>query len=80
MDRRGRKDTGIGRDFAALDGQTETEPGRREVTVLSDARKQREKKRYADLVMKAWADLEHADRRAYLDKKGDVQIKARERL
>lgn len=44
------------------------------------ARKERERRRYADLVMKTFSDMEHADKRAVLDRKAEVQIAARERL
>lgn len=80
MDSRGRKDTGISRATPATDDQNEADPGRREVISLAGIKKQREKERYAALVMKVWDDWEHADKRALLDKKGEVQIKARERL
>ncbi len=47
---------------------------------MNAARKKRERKRYADLVMKTYCDMDHADKRAFLDRKADVQIAARERL
>lgn len=50
------------------------------VESLADAKKRREKKDYARLVLKIFADLEHADTRELLDRKGEMQIKARERL
>lgn len=50
------------------------------VTDLAAAKKERERKRYASLVLKAWDDFEHDDKRQMLDRKGEVQIKARERL
>lgn len=50
------------------------------VESLSEAKKRLEKKKYARLVMKAWGDMEHADKREALDRKGETQIKARERL
>lgn len=80
MDRRRQQGAGIRRNAVAADDQAETQSGGREIVSLSAVRKQREKERYADLVMKVWDDWEHADKRALLDKKGEVQIKARERL
>jgi hypothetical protein len=51
-----------------------------EVESLADAKKRREKKAYAELVLKTFRDFEHADKREILDRKGEVQIKARERI
>ncbi len=47
---------------------------------IKAAKAKRERERYAALVLKVWDDWEHADRREMLDRKGEVQIKARERL
>jgi hypothetical protein len=47
---------------------------------LAAAKAERDRKRYAALVMKAWDDQEHAEKRAFLDRKAEVQIAARERL
>lgn len=47
---------------------------------ITDARQQRDRKRYAALVLKAWNDQEHEDKRQFLDRKAEVEIKARERL
>lgn len=53
-------------------------PGMRR-EILRDFRR-REKERYDRLVLQTWDDVEHADKRQMLDRKADVQIKARERL
>jgi hypothetical protein len=50
------------------------------VVDLAAQRRRREKERYTDLVLKAYDDLDHADKREILDRKGEVQIKARETL
>lgn len=50
------------------------------VESLADAKKRLEKKAYARLVLKAFRDLEHADKRELLDRKSETQIKSRERL
>jgi hypothetical protein len=50
------------------------------VVNLADAKKERKRKKYADLVMKVFNEMEHADKRAVLDKAAEVQIAARERL
>jgi len=47
---------------------------------LLDERERRKRKAYAALVLKVWDDQEHAEKRAQLDRKAEVQIKARERL
>lgn len=47
---------------------------------LAEAKKRREREAYSRLVMKAWDDMEHADKRKVLDLKAETQIKARERL
>lgn len=47
---------------------------------LKAAKKEQERKRYADLVMQKFNDFEHADKREFLDRKAEVQIKARETL
>lgn len=47
---------------------------------LADAKKKREREAYNRLVLKAWDDMEHADKRKVLDLKAETQIKARERL
>lgn len=50
------------------------------VVNLASAKQARDRTRYAALVMKVWDDMEHADRRVFLDRKAEVQIAARERL
>lgn len=37
-------------------------------------------KAYQDLVMQVWADMDHADRRDFLEKKAEVERAARRRL
>jgi hypothetical protein len=51
-----------------------------EVVDIKVIKKQRDKDRYAELVLKAWDDQEHADKRKILDLKAEMQIAARERL
>jgi hypothetical protein len=51
-----------------------------EVESLADGKKRIEKQRYARLVLKVFDEMEHADKREFLDRKGETQIKARERL
>lgn len=50
------------------------------IVSLQGAKKDRERERYKSLVLAAYDDLEHADKREGLDRKAEVQIKARERL
>ena len=50
------------------------------ITSLSAARKDRERKQYAALVLKTFDEFEHADKREQLDRKAAVQIAARERI
>ena len=50
------------------------------IVSLSETKKAVERKRYAALVMAAYDDMEHADKRAMLDRRAKVQIEARERL
>jgi len=50
------------------------------VVDLGEAKKKRDRSRYADLLLRVWDDFEHADKRQHLDRKAEVQIKARERL
>lgn len=47
---------------------------------LADAKKRKEREAYSRLVLKAWDDMEHADKRQVLDRKAEVQIRSRERL
>jgi len=47
---------------------------------LSDARKQREKERYAALVLKTFNDFEHEDRREFLERRAEVERSGRERI
>lgn len=56
------------------------ERGPNKVSGLAAARRERDRRRYADLVLKTYDDFEHADKREFLDRKAEVQIKARERL
>jgi hypothetical protein len=51
-----------------------------QVIDLKKAKKDRERERYNDLVMKTFRDFEHADKREVLDRKAEVQLNARERL
>lgn len=50
------------------------------VAILSEAKKAKEDENYNRLVLKAFDDMEHHDKRQILDKKAEVQIAARERL
>jgi hypothetical protein len=54
--------------------------GPAKVVDLKAAKKEQERKRYAALVLKTFDEFEHADKREVLDRKAEVQIKARERL
>jgi hypothetical protein len=47
---------------------------------LGAAKKERERKHYAALILRAYDDIEHADKREVLDRQAQMQIKARERL
>lgn len=47
---------------------------------LKAAKKDRERQRYNMLVMTTFKDMEHANRRAFLDKKAAVEIANREKL
>jgi hypothetical protein len=47
---------------------------------LAEAKKKREREAYKRLVLKAWDDMDHEDKRKVLDLKAEVQIKAREQL
>lgn len=47
---------------------------------LADAKKRRDREAYNRLVMQTFDNMEHADKREVLDRKAEVQIKARERL
>lgn len=47
---------------------------------LSEARKRKEKERYAALVIRAWEDFDHEDKREQLERRADVERAARERL
>lgn len=47
---------------------------------LADAKKKKEREAYSRLVLNAWDDMDHRDKRKVLDLKAEVQIKARERL
>jgi hypothetical protein len=50
------------------------------VVDLKVAKQERDRKRYAELVLGAYDDQEHATKRELLDIKAEAQIKARERL
>ena len=47
---------------------------------LAEARKRKERQEYAALVLKAWDDLEHQDKREFLERRSDVERAGRERL
>lgn len=47
---------------------------------LAEAKKKREREAYNRLVLQKFDEFEHADKREFLDKKSEIQIKARERL
>lgn len=47
---------------------------------LAAAKKKREREAYNRLVLKAWDDMDHEDKRKVLDLKAEVQIKARGQL
>lgn len=49
-------------------------------TDLSEIRKQRERKAYTARVLEIFGEMERGDKREVLDRKAEVQIKARERL
>lgn len=53
---------------------------KKNIVRLADAKKRKERDIYKSLVLAAWDDIEHKDKRQALDLKGAVQIKARERL
>lgn len=53
---------------------------RDKITSLGDAKKKREHDRYRDLVLSAYADLEHEDRREFLRKKSETERASRQRL
>ena len=50
------------------------------VSDLAEVRKRREDDNYKRRVLKAWDDMEHAERRKKLQKKADVERAARKRL
>lgn len=50
------------------------------VSDLAEVRKRREDDNYKHRVLKAWDDMEHAERRVGLQKKADVERAARKRL
>jgi len=54
--------------------------GTTKIVSLGDARAQRERDRYRDLVLGAYADLEHKDQREFLEKKSETDRAARQRL
>lgn len=47
---------------------------------LTAARKTKAKKNYAALVLKVWDDMDHEQRREFLEKRAEVQRKARQAL
>lgn len=57
-----------------------SDDGTKKVEALSDAKKRLEKARYNRLVLKAFNDMEHADKRAFLDKKAVIEAANREKL
>ena len=60
--------------------ESEDKKDQASVVMLPQAKKQREKKRYADLVMKTYRDMEHADKREFLERKSAVERASRQRL
>lgn len=51
-----------------------------EVSDLAERRRSNQRKKYADLVLQAYDDLEHEDARAIKEKKAEVERNARSRL
>lgn len=47
---------------------------------LAEARKRKEKERYAALVLQTFDDFDHTDKRKQLERRANVESKARERL
>lgn len=47
---------------------------------LKAAKKEREREKYNALVMQAFKSMEHADKRAFLEKKAEVERVGRESL
>lgn len=47
---------------------------------LAEARKQKEKERYAALVLTTFDQFEHADKREALDRRAEVERAAKDRL
>lgn len=50
------------------------------VVDFKSAKKKVERERYNALVLKTFADMAHADKRAFLEKKAEVERAGRERL
>lgn len=50
------------------------------VRKIEDARKRRERDEYRRLVMRGFDDLEHQERRTFLERKAEIERKGRERL
>lgn len=50
------------------------------VTDLSQARRDKERRDYGNLVLAAWDDMSHAERRAFLEKKAAVENANRQKL
>lgn len=50
------------------------------VVDLKAAKQDRDRKQYATLVLSEYDRQEHAEKREFLDRKAEAQIKARERL
>lgn len=54
--------------------------GEAKIRSIEEARKQRDRDHYRSLVMKAWDDAEHRERRTFRERKAEVERKGRERL
>lgn len=50
------------------------------VVDFKTAKKNKERQKYNALVMQTFKDMEHADRRAFLEKKAEIEHAGRERL
>ena len=54
--------------------------GNPKIVSLGDAKTQRERDQYRDLVLGAYDDLEHKDKRELLEKKSEIERASRQRL
>lgn len=50
------------------------------VTSLKEAKEKAAKNRYSNMVLAAFDDLDHAERRQQLERKADIQREARNKL